>query len=84
MNRNYDADYVYTGHYKAGNHNGNIVIRPCGIEIEKDFKVHLFTWNDGNNPDKLKSLISKLNSGLPVVLELTKGSRYIDIMLGSA
>ena len=81
---NYNPDFVYSGIYKAGNFTGTIVIRSCGIEIEKSNKVHLFTWNEGKNPEKLKSLISGLYEGLPVEICVSKGNRLLDVQLGRA
>lgn len=84
MKTYFDAGYVYTGTYTAGTRKETIVMRPCGVLIEKDYQPRLFTWGDCNTPEKLKAIISEMNGGLPVELALVKGSRYIDIVLGRA
>ena len=84
MNKYFKGYHVYGGTYSIGSDHKlyRVVYRPCGILIQKEDKLFLFSAGKINSRNSLIKMISDLNGNKEIILHLKDFGDIEDITKG--
>ena len=84
MNKYFECNHVYGGTYSIGSDKKlyRVVYRPCGILIQKNDKMFLFTAGKINSRNSLIKMLSSLNGNQEIILHLKDYGSLVDIERG--
>lgn len=84
MNKYFKCNHVYGGTYSIGSERKlyRVVFRPCGILVQKENQMYLFTAGKINSRNSLKKMLSDINGTQEIILHLKDYGSLTDIERG--